>query len=560
MGWSAASLPAMHGCQPPQVYRLLIIGAMGLIGHQAFRRLETFSILLHVSVLAVPSGIGVALLSPTVPVLRAICLSTSIYTTALIISTLVYRASPSHPLARYPGPVWCKLSKFRMAWVSLSGRQHTYIRSLHEKYGDVVRTGPNELSIRDVSVVHAMLGPAGLSHGPMFVGKVLRRSPKDMLLVGIMDTAEHLERRKPWARAFSGAALKEYEPLVAARASQLVQALEHQQGEIDMGKWVNFFSFGGGSELLRDGDTNNFWRLLDNGLPPGTFLSHVPWLAPYLARVPFISADIKKVIAYCNDLTTKRIARGSEKKDLFHYLSNEDQPGGETPPVMRLIDDGVVAIVAGADTTSSALTSIFFSLVTHSDAYRRLEEEIDRFYPPGHDPCDTRYHREMHYLTAVINEAMRIYPPVPSGSQRQVPHSANGVYLGSIYLPPGTIALLHTYSIHRDPRNFFPSPEAFWPERWLLASGRLSFGEAGPADKATFIHNEAAFLPFSYGPMNCVGKNLAMLEMRVIVCAVMQKFKLRLRDGWDVQTYQQGFKDFFVTTRPPVPVQLAPRL
>ncbi|KAI0667289.1 high nitrogen upregulated cytochrome P450 monooxygenase 2 [Trametes maxima] len=537
------------------------------IGHQFFRRMETFSILVHVSALGVPPTIGVVPLTSTLPVFQAAYLSTSVYLGVLIILTLVYRVSPSHPLASYPGPVWCKLSKFRMAWISLSGRQHTYIKNLHDEYGDVVRMGPNELSIRDASVVHAMLGPAGLSHGPMFVGKVLRRSPKDMLLVGIMDTTEHLERRKPWARAFSGAALKEYEPLVAVRASQLVQALERQQGEIDVGKWVNFFSydfmcdmaFGGGSELLRDGDMNNFWRLLDDGLPPGTFLSHVPWLAPYLARIPFVSADVKKVLVYCNNLTTKRITRGSEKKDLFHYLSNEDQPAGETPPITRLVDDGVVAIVAGADTTSSALTSIFFSLVAHPDTYGRLEEEIDKFYPPGHDPCDTKHHRDMHYLTAVINEAMRIYPPVPSGSQRQVPHDAGGVSLGSIYLPPGTIALIHTYSIHRDPRNFFPSPEDFWPERWLLASGRLSFHEAGLADKATFTHNEAAFIPFSYGPMNCVGKNLAMLEMRVVVCAVLQKFKLQLREGWDVQAYQQGFKDFFVTTRPSVPVQLTPR-
>lgn len=56
-----------------------------------------------------------------------------------------------------------------------------------------------------------------------------------------MDTEEHLERRKPWARAFTPAALKEYQPMVAARARQLVEALGKQAGEVDIAKWVNYF-------------------------------------------------------------------------------------------------------------------------------------------------------------------------------------------------------------------------------------------------------------------------------------------------------------------------------
>lgn len=60
-------------------------------------------------------------------------------------------------------------------------------------------------------------------------------------MLGIMDTTEHLKRRRPWARAFSGPAIKEYEPMVASRALQLVQALQSQQGEVDIGKWINYF-------------------------------------------------------------------------------------------------------------------------------------------------------------------------------------------------------------------------------------------------------------------------------------------------------------------------------
>lgn len=178
------------------------------------------------------------------------------------------------------------------------------------------------------------------------------------------------------------------------------------------------------------------------------------------------------------------------------------------------------------------------------------------------------------------NEGMRVWPPVPSGVQRLVPHNSGGVTFGSTYvsrppgpsaptlihcvpsrsfIPAGTAVSLHTYSIFHDSRNFSPRPSDFWPERWLLAAGRMSRADAGLAADAPFAHNDAAFTPFSHGPMNCVGKNLAMQEMRVVLCAVLQKYELRPRAGWDPRSYKDGYRDFFVTTRPPVPVLLRTR-
>lgn len=68
----------------------------------------------------------------------------------------------------------------------------------------------------------------------------------------------------------------------------------------------------------------------------------------------------------------------------------------------QLTDDGCLVVVAGADTTSSALTSLFFLLLTHPAAYARLQAEIDKFYPPGEDAYDPKHHRDMHYLNAVM--------------------------------------------------------------------------------------------------------------------------------------------------------------
>lgn len=106
------------------------------------------------------------------------------------------------------------------------------------------------------------------------------------------------------------------------------------------------------------------------------------------------------------------------------------------PPLEQVAIDGALAIVAGSDTSSCVMTNIVYYLMTHPDVYKRLQEEIDAFFPPGEDAKDTTKHGEMVYLNAVMyalgfllanrgvthglcsNEAMRMYPPLPSGSQR----------------------------------------------------------------------------------------------------------------------------------------------
>ncbi|KAI0822334.1 high nitrogen upregulated cytochrome P450 monooxygenase 2 [Trametes gibbosa] len=547
---------------------LIAVGVLALVTHQILRYLETYSISAQLLLVCVPPLIGFGLLGLTLPWLSAFCASIVVFYLTLLASVTLYRLSPFHPLARYPGPLACKLTKFWMAWIGLRGDQHLYMQALHERYGDVVRTGPNELSFRDPSLISAMLGQSGVPKGPLMVGRV--RTLTNLPLPGIMDTAVHHERRKPWSRAFNAAALKEYEPQVSNRANQLVETLERQKGEISLGEFINYFTydfmcdmaFGGGSELMREGDKDGIWTTMGAGAPPATFIGHVPWFGLYAAKLPFMSKHGKRMGVHCREFTLRRIQRGSQRKDVFHYLNNEDLTDRSPPPVVQLVNDGILAVIAGADTTSSALTSLFFCLATHPEAFARLRSEVDHFYPPGDNPCDPKHYREMHYLTAVINETLRLYPPVASGTQRQVPHRGQGVMLGPHYVPPGTALYIPPWTLHRDPRNFAPLTTDFWPERWLIAAGRAAPAPEKPAPAAptvAFVHNDAAFVPFSHGPANCVGKPMALQEMRAVTCALVQKFAVRLRPGWDPRAYEAGYKDFFMSRRETLPVTLHAR-
>ncbi|RPD68210.1 cytochrome P450 [Lentinus tigrinus ALCF2SS1-7] len=395
---------------------------------------------------------------------------------------------------------------------------------------------------------------------------------------------------RPWNRAFGSTALKQYEPMIARRTRQLLDKLAEQENIVSLGKWLNYFSydfmcdmsFGGGSELLRDGDANNIWALLDQGVILGAFFLHLPWLGPYVGSIPGAAGPFSTLMARAWRFAVARVERGTSMRDLFHYLNNEDLPDKPPPPTKQLVDDSILAIVAGADTTSGAMLSIIFCLATHPDAYAKLQAEVDKFFPPEEDVLAVPEFREMHHLNAVINEALRLYPPAPGRGQRKVPADANPVVVGSLVIPPGTSFWLHIYSLHRDTRNF-THPDAFWPDRWLVASGRIALADALPptsvlapssppqpprpsSDRShtrtplqDFTHNESAFLPFSHGPMNCAGKNLALLELRMVVCAIMQRFRVTLAEGWDVREYERQFKDHFVAARPEVPVVLKAR-
>lgn len=74
-----------------------------------------------------------------------------------------------------------------------------------------------------------------------------------------------------------------------------------------------------------------------------------------------------------------------------------------------------------------------------------------------------------------------------------------------------------------------------------------------------FVHNRNAYVPFSFGPANCVGKNMALLEMRIVICHLMQRLDLRLADKWDPAEWEQNITERFTTMIGGLPVVVTPR-
>ncbi|KAI0683262.1 cytochrome P450 [Cytidiella melzeri] len=538
-----------------------------LLAHYVFKRWEPSNVSVMAALLLVPPMPLALFLRPHVMSLTyAVELSYCMFISALVASIIAYRLSPFHPLARYPGPLMCKVTQWWMVWETRGGVQHLWFQRLHQTYGDATKLslGPNELSFRDASIMTALMGTTGLTGVPRGPGMSIfdlsaaGMYPQVPSLIMHRDPVEHARRRKPWNRAFNTAALKEYQPIIASRVSELVERLAGQKGVIDFSLWISWFAwdfmgdlaFGGGGTMMQNGDGDDLWLMLKSGFAISTALEQVPWLPHVLNAIPALRRQAARMWEMGTRRAVARFEEGSSIKDVFYYLSNEDGAEKENPPKPIVVSDGFLVLVGGSDTTANALSVIFWGLLSQPDTYKRLREEVDKFFPPGEDSTSTQYHPKMVFLEAVINEALRLFPPIASGSQRASPIGGGDIVAGKYHIPEGTCVRLHTWSMHRDPRNF-SRPETFWPARWLIADGLEE-------TKGEFVHKPEAFIPFSSGPANCVGKQLAMQEMRIVVCHIVQKLDMRLADGWDPVQYAKAYRDYTIAVvgRLPVHVQL----
>ncbi|KAG6859792.1 hypothetical protein C0995_003925 [Termitomyces sp. Mi166 len=328
---------------------------------------------LCILLVGVPALLTVSVAHHASSILSATVATFLTFYAALSASVVIYRLSPWHPLAKYPGPLMCRISKLWMGFLSLGGKQHIYYLQLHEKYGDVVRIGPNELIIRDVNVVAPMMGPQGLQKGPFWDGRVPEgETTKPM--IALRDIAEHARRRRPWAHAFGTAALKGYEEIVKKRSVQFAESVGQQMGAVDMMEWIAF---------------------LTNAI----FMSHVPWLGALFLRFPGPAKDLKAWRSYAKKCAMERKKRDSTHKDIFHHLMDADSKLSKPPTVIEVVSDGGLAILAGSDTTSTAITNLIYLLLNHPKTYKRLQAEIDTL---GENVMDYTTQTQLPYLTAVL--------------------------------------------------------------------------------------------------------------------------------------------------------------
>lgn len=306
--------------------------------------------------------------------------------------------------------------------------------------------------------------------------------------------------------------------------------------------------------MLATGDPEGLSEIIDAGMRTSAVISQMPWVGRHVKVLPGVGANLKRFRAFATERLILRKNAGSQRKDLYYHLSDEAGIEKQPIPVPITLSDSTLVVVAGSETTSTILSSLFFYLMRDPKKFEELRAEIDKFYPRGE--ITVEHFSEMHYLEACINETLRLSPPVPSGSQRSAlhPDSSQGKMLGPYYIPEGNSASVNFLGIQCDPRNFSPHPNTFWPDRWLIAKELIEC----PVPKGEFAHDTTAFVPFSFGPGACVGKPLAILELRMTTTYLVRDLDFKFAPGYK-ETWESDWRDYFAIQKGVLPVVATPR-
>eukprot|EP00924_Labyrinthula_sp_SR-Ha-C_P012580 maker-scaffold_10-snap-gene-11.2-mRNA-1 protein AED:0.00 eAED:0.00 QI:66/1/1/1/1/1/2/111/542 len=182
-----------------------------------------------------------------------------------------------------------------------------------------------------------------------------------------------------------------------------------------------------------------------------------------------------------------------------------------------ILDNIRTLLFAGHDTTAAALTWAFYLLSQHQNVQENILKEFEDKFKSNFDNLSAQKLEEAEYLNAVVLEVLRLYP-----SAGFVRHTLEDIEVGGYVIPKGVDVGFYPYVIQRD-EKYYKNAEEFIPQRWMSRNKEKIFLQAQLA-KMTL---EEAYLPFSLGKRNCVGRKLALLEMRVSILNVLNNFEIK---------------------------------
>ena len=178
-------------------------------------------------------------------------------------------------------------------------------------------------------------------------------------------------------------------------------------------------------------------------------------------------------------------------------------------------------IVAGSDTSSVTTAACFFYLARRPQVLAKLQHELRSTFSSVDEIVSGPKINTCRYLRAVIDETLRMAPPVPSSLPREVLHG--GMKVGDEFFPEGTIVGTSAYAIHHS-EEYFEEPWTYRPERWIE-------DEKNGITAESIRHARTAFCPFSLGSRGCVGKPMAYAELSIALGRAFYQYDIRLAEG-----------------------------
>jgi len=253
-----------------------------------------------------------------------------------------------------------------------------------------------------------------------------------------------------------------------------------------------------------------------------------PAWRPYARQLPWFkngSKAVKNLAGLAVAAVAKRLATPTDRVDLLSKLQEGRDDEGQPLGRGELTAEALTQLIAGSDTTSNSSCAITYHLAHNPRVQKKLQKELDDALGTEDMTASTfEQVKRLTYLEAVINESLRIHSTSAMGLPRLVPEG--GLTILGKYFPPNTVLSVPSYTIHRDKGVWGDDADVFRPERW-------------------FERNQTAiqktFNPFSYGPRACVGRNLASMELQIIISSIFRRYDIVLQDSEKPFDTREGF-------------------
>ncbi|KAL5522615.1 hypothetical protein ACEPAG_8632 [Sanghuangporus baumii] len=475
------------------------------------------------------------------------------------------------------GPLLARFSDAWLGWVAAHGHRSQVVYDLHRKYGPFVRLAPNHVSISDPDAIQMVYAHGNGTTKSNFYDAFIsiRRS-----IFTTRSRAEHTRKRKVISHVFSQKSILDFEPYIHLHVAELLEqwdklcergkkgisgddgagGWEGRHGRVwfNCMPWFNFWTF----DVIGDLAFGSPFGMIRNAkdaapvavdqeaamakygktdfvdesepicevkeVPAVKILNGrseysasmgvlPPWIRPLAKLLPWYangSKAVEDLAGMAVAAVAKRLAFPTDRSDLLSKLQQGKDEQGRPMGVEELTAEALTQLIAGSDTTSNSSCAITYYLAANPRVQAKLQKELDEALgvDDAEDPVTTYAQiKSLPYLEAVINEAMRIHSTLGNGLPRVAPEG--GLTVCGKTFPEGTVLSVPMYTVHRDPDAWGADADVYRPERWF---------ERDP------MKLQKSFYPFSFGPRACVGRNLAMMELLIIISSIFRRYDVVL--------------------------------
>ncbi|KAL4861476.1 hypothetical protein BDV12DRAFT_203986 [Aspergillus spectabilis] len=435
-----------------------------------------------------------------------------------------------HPLAKYPGPKLRAASRLPHLAAMLGGHLHLDMKRLHDEYGGVVRVTPDKLSYISSEAWRQIYGHKKNSEPEMSKDRKWYVADPNAQHIIFSTREKHGHFRCLFSQGFSDRSLREQEPLLQSYVDMLVQWMEQNvvggRTALDVVEWYNWttfdiigdLTFGEPFGCLKNTSLHPWVRDMFDAIKGIMYLRvcqevsvlgrHIPILLKNL----FSAKAVEKREAHLHftrDMVTRRVNTSNHRSDFMENALCQLKGKGIT--FAEMLSNSSVLIMAGSETTATLLSGATYLLLKNPEKQQKLVEELDAVFQQETNITNEATGRLVTFRGD--RRSIALLSSCGCRLPRQVP--AGGSYIEGKYVPAGTSVTVNHFAAYHSSINFH-RPDDFIPERFIEGSNS--------SDKRDVLQ------PFSAGPRNCIGRNLAYAEARLILERVFFRFELNLSD------------------------------